>query len=297
MPSLSTGYLSGLLAQTSKLPVHNAFDGQPLEQGHVYVAPPNRHLLLMGGTIRLGDGPRENMARPSVDALFHSAALSYGPRVIGVVLSGLLNDGAAGLGSIKSCGGTAIVQHPLDAEAGQMPLAALEAVEVDHIAAAQDLGGLLARIVQSEVTAKHDPSPQLGLEVEIAAGRRLGSARLREIADPSALSCPDCQGVLSELRGSRPLRYRCQIGHAYTADVLMRHSEKVQEALSVALRVIEERVTLVERMAADARRTGRMVVAELHEARSEEYRRYATTLKEAAMALHQPHEPETAQKA
>ena len=105
------------------------------------------------------------------------------------------------------------------------------------------------------------------------------------IADPSPLSCPECQGVLSEVRHSRPLRYRCQIGHAYTAEVLTQHSEQVDEAIRVAMRVMEERVTLVERMAADARETGRPAVAELYEARATEYRRYATTLRTAAVSM------------
>ena len=286
LPARSPDYLSELLAVTSRLPVHEAVDGQPIERGRAYVAPPDHHLLLMDGVVRLGDGPRENMARPSIDALFRSAAISFGPRVIGVVLSGLLNDGAAGLGSIKSCGGTAIVQHPLDAEADQMPLAALESVEVDHVVAARGLAGLLSQVVPSIVTTTHDPSRELRLEVEIAGGSRLGSASLRQIADPSAISCPDCHGVLSEVRGSNPLRYRCQIGHAYTAGALMSRSDKMNEAIRIALRVMEERVTLVERMAADARCTGRTAVADLYEARVEEYQRYATTLQEAAIALH-----------
>ena len=120
------------------------------------------------------------------------------------------------------------------------------------------------------------------MEVEIAAGARLGSDNLRRLADPSALNCPDCQGVLSEVRGQRPLRFRCQIGHASTAEVLAARIERVDEAVRVAMRVMEERVTLVERMATDARETGRSAVAELYEARAEEYRRYAMTLREAA---------------
>src|SRR5581483_7806425 len=111
-------------------PAAEAVDGQPIEHGRIYVAVPNRHLLVVDGTVRLGDGPRENLTRPAIDPLFRSAALSYGSRVIGVVLSGMLNDGAAGLWAIKACGGTAVVQHPLDAQADQMPLAALETVAV-----------------------------------------------------------------------------------------------------------------------------------------------------------------------
>jgi len=154
VPSQSAGYLADMLSRGSTLPVRTAVDGQPIEKGHVYVAVPDRHLLVIDGTVRLGDGPRENMTRPAIDPLFRSAALSYGPRTVGVVLSGLLNDGASGLRAIKACGGTAIVQHPLDAAEDQMPLAALECVEVDEVAAAADLAKLTFLDVTSTVKAE-----------------------------------------------------------------------------------------------------------------------------------------------
>ena len=282
IPANSPGYLAEMLAGDCALPVGQAIDGQPIERGRIYVAAPDRHLLLFDGIIRLGEGPRENMARPSIDPMFRSAALSYGPRAVGVVLTGMLNDGAAGLQAIKAVGGTTIVQHPIDAEADQMPLAALETNDVDHVASARDLAPLLVEVAVSDADDALEPSASLALEVEIAAGGRLGSGRLRQIAVPSAISCPDCSGVLSEMTDQQPLRYRCQIGHAYTAEVLAAHIDEVDEAVRVAMRVMEERVTLVERMAQDARETGRPAVAELYDARGVEYRRYAATLREAA---------------
>ncbi len=283
IPAHGVNLLAEVLSGSATLPVTRALDGQPIERGHVYVAAPDRHLLLVDGTMRLGEGPRENMARPSIDPLFRSAALSYGPRVVGVVLSGMLNDGASGLHAIKSCGGTTVVQHPLDAESDQMPLSALEATEVDHVAPAADLGRLLAAIARSDAGTGVVPPDDLRLEVEIAAGARLGSHNLRQLANPSALSCPECHGVLSEMKDAHPLRYRCQIGHAHTAETLAANIDEVDEAIRVAMRVMEERVTLVERMAIDARQTGRAAVAELYEARAIEYRRYAGTLRDAAI--------------
>ncbi|RFB85847.1 chemotaxis protein CheB [Rhizobium leguminosarum bv. trifolii] len=284
IPANSPGFLPEILAARSKLPVTQALDGQPIERGHVYIAAPDRHLLLMGETIKCGAGPRENMVRPSIDPMFRSAALSFGPRVVGLVLTGMLNDGASGLHAIKSNGGTTVVQHPLDAEADQMPLAALEAVEVDHVASAADLGRLLVGIAGSEAGPDPDqPSDALRLEVEIAAGGRLGSAELRNIAFPTTITCPDCHGVLSEVNGSGPLRFRCQIGHAYTADALAAQIDELDEAIRIAMRVMEERLTLVERMSRDARDTGRTAVAELYEARAVEYRRYSDTLRQAAL--------------
>ncbi|AIC30623.1 chemotaxis protein-glutamate methylesterase CheB-type protein (plasmid) [Rhizobium etli bv. mimosae str. IE4771] len=284
IPANSPGFLPEILSARSKLPVTQAIDGQPIERGHIYLAAPDRHLLLMGETIKFGAGPRENMVRPSIDPMFRSAALSFGPRVVGLVLTGMLNDGAAGLHAIKTNGGTTVVQHPLDAEADQMPLAALEAVEVDHVAPAADLGKLLAGIAGSDAgPACGSPSDGLRLEVDIAAGARLGSAELRKIASPTALTCPDCHGVLSEVRGSQPLRFRCQIGHAYTADALVAHIDELDAAIRIAMRVMEERLTLVERMARDARDTGRPAVAELYEARAVEYKQYSETLRQAAL--------------
>ena len=284
VPSNSAGYLTDVLAAAGPLPVSRAVDGQPVEGGHVYTAVPDRHLLLVDGIMRLGEGPRENMARPAIDPLFRSAALAYGSRAVGVVLSGLLNDGASGLSAIKACGGTAVVQHPIDAQSDQMPLAALETVMVDNVASAGELGRLLTELAASEAGEAGTCPDNLELEVEIAAGTRLGSAVLRQIAEPSALSCPDCAGVLSEMRDPHPLRYRCQIGHAYTAEVLHARGDEVSEAMRLALRIMEERVTLVTRMAQDARQTGRKAVAELYESRAEEYSRYANVLREAAIA-------------
>lgn len=284
VPTHSAGYLADVLGAAGPLPVSRAIDGQPLERGRVYTAVPDRHLLLVDGIMRLGDGPRENMTRPAIDPLFRSAALAYGSRTVGVVLSGLLNDGASGLSAIKSCAGTTVVQHPLDAEADEMPLAALQATDVDNVAPAGQLGSLLAGLVSSDADAPIAPPPHLLLEVEIAAGARLGASALMEIADPSALSCPDCNGVLSEVRNEQPLRFRCQIGHAYTAEVLATRSHEVGNAMRIALRIMEERVTLVTRMAQDARDAGRSAVAELYEARAEEFTRYANVLREAASA-------------
>ncbi|MBV9078646.1 MAG: chemotaxis protein CheB [Methylobacteriaceae bacterium] len=284
VPSRSGGYLAEMLDRAGPLRARPAIDGQPIERGRIYVAVPDRHLLLVNGTVRLGDGPRENMSRPAIDPLFRSAALSYGSRATGVILSGMLNDGVSGLCAIKSRGGTALVQHPLDAESDQMPLAALEAVEPDEVATAAELGAAIARIARTDAGETLPPSPALQLEVEIAAGARLGSDALKRFADPSALTCPECHGVLSEVRDERPLRFRCQTGHAQTAEVLADRADEVDEAMRVALRIMEERVTLVERMAQDARASGRQAVAELYEARQGEYTRYAEVLRTAAIA-------------
>jgi two-component system chemotaxis response regulator CheB len=283
VPSNQPGYLADLLARNSSIPVRPAVHGQPIEAGCATVATPDRHLLVVNGVVHLGAGPRENMVRPAIDPMFRSAALTYGPRSVGVVLTGMMNDGAAGLAAIKRMGGTAIVQHPLDAQADQMPRAALEAVEADHTARAADLADVLTQVAAEEAGPPREPPEDLLFEVEVAAGARLGSQALRTFADPVGLTCPECQGVLSEVRGQKPLRYRCQIGHAVTAEALIAQHEAVDEAIRIAMRVMEERVELVSRMARDARATGRTAVAELYEERAAEYTRYAATLRQAAL--------------
>lgn len=283
IPSTHASYLPEMLQSGSAIPVVRAVDGQPIEQGRAYVAAPDRHLLLVNGTIHLGAGPRENMVRPAIDPMFRSAALSYGPRAVGVVLTGLLNDGASGLTAIKQVGGAAVVQHPVDAQADEMPRAALEAVDADHVAPARDLAGLLSILATSDAGPSSPPSEHLAMEVAIAAGARLGTATLSQFAELSGITCPDCSGVLSEVRGEKPLRFRCQIGHAMTAEVVAAQRGGVDEAIRIALRVMEERVDLVARMARDARNSGRVAVAELYDQRLGEYQHYAATLREAAI--------------
>jgi two-component system, chemotaxis family, protein-glutamate methylesterase/glutaminase len=292
VPSHGIGILSTVAASAGKLPVREAEDGLPIENGYIYLAPPDRHLLLTKNRMVLGRGPRENMVRPAIDPLFRSAALHYGPRVIGVVLSGLLSDGAAGLNAIKRCGGVALVQDPSDALAGEMPKRALDATTTDLCVPGARLGDVISELVREAVGTPLPIPPEIRLEVEIAAGERIDSERLSKIADPAPLTCPDCGGVLSALKAVNPLRFRCQVGHAYTADVLATGQEgRVDEALRVALRIIEERAELVHRMAEDGRHRGRMAVAQMYQARVAEYRRYADLIRQVVLQSLDP-EPE-----
>jgi two-component system chemotaxis response regulator CheB len=271
--------LAGAIAAPGGLPVEMAADS-PFETGRIYVAPAKHHLLVMGPQMRLGRGPRENMARPAIDPLFRSAAASFGPRAIGVVLSGYLNDGAAGLAAIKACGGLTVVQSPTDAKADSMPNGALQACDVDYRGAAQDLAGMLAQLVRTPPGPVKPIPAALALEIDIALGRPCDSHVLQAIGAPVAISCPSCGGVLSEVRADGPLRYRCQVGHAYTADVLEAQQEgAVDEALRLALRIVEERVTLLERMAENDRRTGRPRSATQMDMRVAEYRAHADVIR------------------
>lgn len=284
-PRAGRSHLVSLLSTRSALPVVEARDGADIAPGCITVAVANRHLVLTKSGIRLGAGPVENMARPAIDPLFRSAALAFGARCIGVVLSGMLRDGAAGLADLKACGGLVVVQDPDSADFPSMPRAALDATPADVIETPEGLSRRLTELVGREAAAGAPCRPTVQLEVEIALGERLGSERLKEIAEPVPLTCPNCAGVLSEVTGPGPKRFRCQTGHAIGAeDLAEQQAAQQEEAIRVALRVIEERVELARRMAQDARAAGRLKTAEMYEERLEEYSRYVDTLRHAAMA-------------
>lgn len=273
--------LASIFDAESPLAVSTATDGEALLSGHVYVAPADHHLLVVDGVARLGKGPRENMARPALDPLFRSVGLCYGPRAIGLVLTGMLNDGAAGLADLKRCGGITIVQNPADAEAPSMPLGALATSEIDYRAPLAQLPSLLAALVEQEAGPPVACPDEVRLEVEIALGQAIGSGVLMEFADPAALSCPACGGVLSQIRRA-PLRFRCQVGHGYTAETLASQKEDtLDEAMRVALRIVEERALLTGKIAEDAHRSGRHAAAKLNQTRAEESHRYADILRRA----------------
>lgn len=284
IPARSIGILATVASSATRLPVHTAVDGMSIAPGNIYLAVPDHHLIIANGHIRLGRGPRENMARPAIDPLFRSAAAAYGSRVVGVVLSGLLSDGASGLEAIKRCGGVAVVQDPTDAIADEMPRSAMNAVMVDLAIPSARMGDVLSDLVREPAGPGVPIPPEIRLEVDIAAGERIDSSILRRIADPAPITCPNCSGVLSTIRNSKPLRFRCQVGHALTADLVAKSQENaVDEALRVALRVIEERAELVSRMAEDGRNSGRWAVSEMYEERATEYRQYAETIRKAVL--------------
>ena len=275
-------HMADVFRDRCPIPVETAVDGQKLEHGRAYVAAADHHLIVADDTIWLGRGPRENLARPAIDPLLRSVGLSYGPRAIGVVLTGMLNDGATGLADLKRCGGVTVVQNPTEATEREMPLAALAASDVDYQTPIAELGPLLESLLSAPPAPSPPPPHDVRLEVEIALGRPTGSAEVNRLANPVALSCPGCGGVLSQMRNSSPLRFRCQVGHAYTAEVLATEQEgSVDEALRVALRIVEERAVLTEKMAEEARRNGLRLSAASYERTSAQSRRHVETLRGA----------------
>ena len=270
----SPGVLPGILSRAGPLRAERARDGLPLRPGTIYVAPPDFHLLLEPGVLRVTKGPKENGFRPAVDPLFRSAAQVYGPACIGVVLSGSLDDGTDGLWAIKKLGGVAIVQDPEDALFPSMPASARTHVAVDHVAPIREMGRLLSAITAGDLTsavpATHMP---LELEVEVRIAKEVNAmdAGLRGVAEPSAFACPDCHGVLLQLEENGRRRFRCHTGHAYTAESLLAAiSSEIEGSLWAAVRALDEGSRLLEGM-------GEHVVAPPPGRRSE----YANQAKEA----------------
>lgn len=276
----STGGLAATFGRATELPTAEARDGALVGRGRVYVAPPDHHLLLKEDRLRVVRGPRENRARPALDPLFRSAAATAGPRVIGVVLSGLQDDGSAGLAAIKRCGGVAVVQDPDDAAFPEMPRSALRATEVDHCPPLDELPELLARLVL-EPAAAAGPAPRdVVLEAEIAERVMSGPAVDDELGHPVPVSCPGCGGPLWRIEDPAVQRYRCHVGHAYTAaSLLAEQAEEVEKALWVAMRTLEERASLLGGFIDDERGRGRTALTPGLEARAEEARSHAAALR------------------
>jgi two-component system chemotaxis response regulator CheB len=245
--------LPEILTRVSRLPAAHPTDGEPLQYGRIYVAPPDHHLIVgTGGLVRVAHTASENGVRPAVDPLFRSAARAYGPRVIGVVLTGTLDDGAAGIAAVKEAGGITIAQDPDESFSPGMPRNAIATGYVDHILPARDIPVLLAALVEEDApvlrtAAEH---PQLRpMEPD------LGSMPLAMHADdrpgrPSVFTCPECHGTLWEVDQQGILRFRCRVGHVYSPEsMISAQTDEVDRALWVALRTLEERAALAHRLA------------------------------------------------
>ena len=251
----SMGFLPGILSRAGPLPAEHPSAREKIVPGRIYVAPPDRHMLLEDGCVLLSQGPRENWVRPAADPLFRSAALAYGPAAIGVVLTGSLDDGTAGLLAIKDAGGTALVQDPAEALAPSMPRSALRHVHVDGCLPIAGLARELVRLARDDPEpAPPGADPSLWrIEHRIARGilRSDDWGRLLRYTVASALTCPECRGVLHEMRDSRLLRFRCRAGHAWSA-LSLAHAQAEAHGvqLSALFDLVLEEGALADRLGA-----------------------------------------------
>lgn len=279
----SGSLLPRLLARSGSLPATHPKNGEPIEKGRIYVAPPDHHLIVERGVLRIIRGARENHHRPAIDPTFRSAAVSYGRRVIGVVLTGLLDDGTSGLMVIDAHGGAAVVQDPQTALFPGMPESALERVPNACIASLEDIPPLLEKLVGEEVEAEAHPMRDTASASEVQLAELDMSEIENEIRDgkPSPYGCPECGGVLWEIDQSGLLRFRCRVGHAFTARHLraeQRHA--IEAALWAALRALEESGSLYRRMALRARTGNQHTSMELYEERASTAEDSAKTLRD-----------------
>ena len=250
--------LAELLDRAGPLPAVSAEENQPIERGTIYVVPVDRHLLVGRNHMHVRRGPRENRMRPAVDPLFRSAAAHCSTRVIGVVLSGNLDDGTAGLRAIKRCGGIAVVQQPDDAACPSMPMSALEHVDVDHVVASADLPELLVRLVAEPRPPEVEAPRDVRIEALIAAQELTTVADQKKLGKLSPLTCPECHGVMYEITEGNLIRYRCHTGHAFTlGSMRSAATEAWEKALYEAMRAQQEQVLLMQVMAESARKRGR----------------------------------------
>lgn len=285
LPPAGVSSLPAILGRAGPLPAESARHGGTLRPGRIYTAPPDHHLLVEDGRVRLSRGPTENGHRPAIDATFRSAAQARGPGVIGVVLSGSLDDGTTGLSVIKSRGGLAYVQDPKEAIYRGMPESALMRVKMDGVLPAREMGAELAQRVRETVDGCGVPPLSLIDEVEAKAARagERVAASLPEVVDvtnPSKFACPDCQGVLFSL-DERGMRYRCRVGHAWTAQALFQQqSQEIEQALWAGLRALEEKRDLAGSMCEDAQARGFPLVATRYQWHAEETSRAVEVLRQ-----------------
>jgi two-component system chemotaxis response regulator CheB len=290
-PPGGSSALPRILQRSGVLSAVHAVDRQPLEEGTIYVAPPDHHLLVFRDVIRLYRGPRENGNRPAVDPMFRSAALAYGPRVVGVVLSGSLDDGTSGLLAIKRRGGIAVVQDPDDAMFSSMPQSAIDHVRVDHVVKLDRIGALLNDLAQQPAPVEEQPvSDDARKETEYS---ELDLARIEDVGehpgDLAPFGCPDCGGTLWELREGNLVRFRCRVGHAWTSEALLAsQAETLDAALWTALRALEESASLSRELAERARGRGNDRMAERMADHAELAERRASTIRDVLLQDRQP---------
>ena len=274
--------LSDVISRASELPVAYAVDGDPIRKSRVYVAPPDRHLLLDKNRIRVTAGPRENRHRPAIDPLFRSAARNYGSRVVAVLFSGLLDDGTAGLTAVTHHGGVAIVQDPGEARFASMPENALKNDSPQYVLPVRQIAAKLVELVgkgrRPRIKDEHSDS-ELNNEVKIAE-IDMSAIEVDKPGVPSVYSCPECNGTLWEIREGKLLRFRCRVGHAYGAESLLSSKDdELEGALWTALRTLEDKAALHRRLSEDSARNQNPWVARRFRETADDLQQQAQTIR------------------
>ncbi|MBU7583622.1 MAG: chemotaxis protein CheB [Nostoc sp. TH1S01] len=283
--SQSPGVMHYILNSAGKLPAFTAQDGAAIKTGQIYVAPPDHHLLVKPGYLQLTRGPKENHHRPAIDPLFRTAARAYGRRVIAVILTGMLDDGTAGLMAVKMRGGVAIVQNPDDAMYPGMPRSAVENVEdIDYILPLSEIPSILVDLANTAIAPVAQKSVPSQIKYESDMVQLNSQAQDNGSfppSKPSTFTCPDCGGTLWEIEEGKMLRFRCHVGHTFGVETLQAlQSEEIEEALWTAARALKEKAMLSESMASRMRDRNLPSVAERLEQEAQEAQKRSASIKE-----------------
>lgn len=241
-----------VLSSKIELKVQEAANGTKISAGNVYICKPDFHLFVEDDTLHLSKGPRENLFRPAIDVLFRSAAIAYQNRCVGILLTGRLNDGTAGLEAIKKCGGLAIIQNPATAEFKDMPANAKRLVDVDYVVNLEDMAEVIQRTMAEQLPEAVEIPKSLILENEMAVKFKSQIGTDEKIGYQVPISCPSCGGPLWKMEKSGINRYRCHVGHAFSQEALLKsQNESLEEVLWIAMRTLEEKKMLLERMVSE----------------------------------------------
>ncbi len=268
-PPTATSELPSILGRGAELPVVEATHGAQIERGHIYTCMPGLHLIVVDGRMELQPGPRINSFRPSIDTLFRSAAREFGNRTAGIVLSGTLDDGTAGLLSIHRRGGLTIVQEPAEAEYSDMPLSVLKHFAADHVLPAAAMGKVLVDFVNGTNEGAGAMSDAIDRATELANHDLQLQADDRRRGDQSTFTCPECGGVLWQIDDEGPPSFRCHVGHMYGGERLINeHMNVVERSIWYTMRSLKDLVLLSRQLANYARQDDRLDVAQTFEIRS-----------------------------
>lgn len=273
----SKSTLPEILSRAGVLPAQHPRPGAPVRPGRIYVAPPDFHLMVEDSEIVLGHGPKENRHRPSIDALFRSAARAYGSRVVGVLLTGTLDDGIVGLKEIQKYGGLTIVQDPQEALYPDMPNNALAAMNVDQVLKVRQISEKLEQLANMPVRGG---VMKKGRHAIMRNQMPENIAQTPSNGKQVPLVCPECHGPLWEAQDGKLVRYQCLVGHRYTAQSLLAaHDEELEAALWIALRTLEERVLLQKRLAEHSTTAGQHLSRKAYLTRARQYEKHARVVR------------------
>jgi two-component system chemotaxis response regulator CheB len=294
------GILPQVLNRENTIYAAHAYNEEPIKTNRIYVAPPDNHMLIENGKVLITHGPKENRFRPAIDPLFRSAAFAYRNRVIGVILTGGLDDGTAGLWTIKRYGGVAIVQDPLEAEVASMPESAIREVNIDYRVGVSEVAELLIRLSKEPLAENAEvmKDEQTKKEIEIAAEESALKKGTLNFGDLTPFTCPECHGVLVKLQNDNIVRYRCHTGHAYSVDALISAlTEKIEDSLYSAIRGMDESIVLLNHLGDHLAESNQPKLAALYFKKAKEAEERSQWVRKAALSHEQLSSAELRQEA